>query len=89
MDIKQEIKEIVYHDSDVEKLMTLFSTQRQDLLKELRGEVVRMKFDVDGRKIGNWGKPMQKGETLNKGKLNIETYNQALQDVIKLLEKYD
>ena len=44
MDIKQEIKEIVYHDSDVEKLMVIFSNQRQDLLKELRGEVEGMRI---------------------------------------------
>jgi hypothetical protein len=45
-------------------------SQRQDLLKELRGE-------VEGIKLGG---------ALNS---NAVAYNQAIQDVIKLLEKYE
>ena len=86
MDIEQEIKEIVYHDPDVEKLMVLFRSQRSQLLKSLKEEITDMEKILPKFKKKKY-EPKFDYKYLTE--MMYEVYNQALIDVIKLVEEHE
>jgi hypothetical protein len=77
--LKNKIREIVYHEQDVDKLFVLIQQARQEGIEELKKKVEGMKLNLP------------KDKTLPLASAIIESheisYNLAISDIIKLLEE--